>query len=148
MRVLVIGCGVSGLSCGVRLLEAGHAVSIRAREFPPYTTSDVAAAVWYPYLTAPRDRVLAWGARSYEVFLELAPDKRSGVTLRRAVEVLDAPSPDPWWRSAVEGFEHARPDGDEYRGALDLCDFGRHLMPHQLNMLLNQRPQIADQVAD
>ncbi len=110
MRVLVIGCGVSGLSCGVRLLEAGHAVSIRAREFPPYTTSDVAAAVWYPYLAAPQDRVLAWGARSYEVFLELAPEKRSGVTLRRAVEVLDVPSPAPWWRSAVEGFEHARAD--------------------------------------
>jgi D-amino-acid oxidase len=110
MRVLGIGCGVSGLSCGVRLLEAGHAVSIRAREFPPYTTSDVAAAVWYPYLAAPRDRVLRWGARSYQVFLELAPEKRAGVTLRRAVEVLDAPSPDPWWSSAVEGFEHARED--------------------------------------
>lgn len=110
MRVLVIGCGVSGLSCGVRLLEAGHAVSIRAREFPPHTTSDVAAAVWYPYLAAPQDRVLGWSARSYEVFLELAPEKRSGVTLRRAVEVREAPSPDPWWRPAVEGFERARPD--------------------------------------
>ncbi len=110
MRVLVIGCGVSGLSCGVRLLEAGHAVFIRAREFPPYTTSDVAAAVWYPYLAAPKERVLGWGTRTYETFLELAPEKRAGVTLRRAVEVRDAPSPDPWWRAAVEAFEHARPD--------------------------------------
>src|SRR5262249_38063986 len=49
MDILVIGCGVSGLTCGVRLLEAGHRVTIWARDLPPNTTSNVAAAVWEPY---------------------------------------------------------------------------------------------------
>ena len=48
MNLIIIGCGVSGLSCGIRLLEAGYGVRIWARDLPPHTTSNVAAAVWYP----------------------------------------------------------------------------------------------------
>ncbi|WNG20166.1 FAD-dependent oxidoreductase [Cystobacter fuscus] len=39
MRVIVLGGGVSGLSCGVRLLEAGYPVDLWARELSPDTTS-------------------------------------------------------------------------------------------------------------
>ena len=38
--VLVVGCGVSGLSCGMRLLEAGFPVTIAARERPPQREGD------------------------------------------------------------------------------------------------------------
>lgn len=47
LQVAVIGCGVSGLTCGVRLLEHHYAVTIVARDLPPQTTSD-AAAFWFP----------------------------------------------------------------------------------------------------
>lgn len=37
MHVIVLGCGVSGLSRGIRLLEVGHTVEIRAHELPLHT---------------------------------------------------------------------------------------------------------------
>ena len=46
MNILIIGCGVSGLTTGLALLDAGYEVTIWARDLPPATTSNVAAAVW------------------------------------------------------------------------------------------------------
>ena len=67
-RVIVVGAGVVGLSCAVRLLEAGHRVDVVARELPLETTSSVAAAIWYPYLALPRELVTAWGRTAYDEF--------------------------------------------------------------------------------
>jgi D-amino-acid oxidase len=107
MHVIVLGCGVSGLSCGIRLLEAGHTVELRARELPPRTTSDIAAAIWYPYLVAPRERVADWSLRTLEVLRGLAARPESGVRWVRGLEVLGEPSPEPWWSPHVSGFRHA-----------------------------------------
>ena len=49
VRVIVIGAGVIGLSCAVRLAERGFEVHVLARDLPLETTSAVAAALWYPY---------------------------------------------------------------------------------------------------
>ena len=70
--IVVVGCGVAGLSCAVRLAEAGHAVEIWAASLPPRTTSNVAAAFWYPYQAQPRARVLGWARVSYQRFGPLA----------------------------------------------------------------------------
>ena len=70
-EIFVLGCGVSGLSCGIRLREAGFAVTIVARDLPPDTTSNVAAAIWYPYKAFPEDRVLAWGKATLDEFYRL-----------------------------------------------------------------------------
>ncbi len=109
MDILVIGCGVSGLTTGLRLLQAGHRVTIWARDLPPNTTSNVAAAVWYPYKAHPIDKVRAWGAVAYRAFKDLAKLPASGVVMAEMLECLPAPSPDPWWVAAVEGFRHATP---------------------------------------
>ena len=50
----------------------------------------VAAALWYPYLAEPRERVVAWGADSYRVFADLAGEEGSGVTMMPGTEVLPA----------------------------------------------------------
>ena len=113
-RVIVVGAGVVGLSCAVRLLEAGHRVDVVARDLPLETTSAVAAAIWYPYLALPQVRVTSWAARSYEVFARLAGDEpAAGVSMRAGTEVLLAPRPDPWWREAVPDLvrAHDLPDG-------------------------------------
>ncbi len=99
--MLVVGAGVVGLTCAVRLLEEGHRVDVVARDLPAETTSSVAAALWYPYRAFPQDRVLAWSARSYEVFADLARDDVPGVLMRAGTEVHPAEPPAPWWRRAV-----------------------------------------------
>ena len=106
-RVIVVGAGVVGLTCAVRLLEAGHRVDVIARDLPLETTSAVAAALWYPYRALPQDRVLAWSRTSYAVFDALA-DTDPGVRGRgccRAPRCCAQRQPEPWWRAAVPGLE-------------------------------------------
>lgn len=114
MRVIVVGAGVVGLSCAVRLLEAGHRVDVVARDLPLETTSAVAAALWYPYRALPQDRVTAWSGTTYAVLDAIADtDPESGVRMVPGTEVFTVPRPDPWWRSAVPSLERVRdlPDG-------------------------------------
>lgn len=101
MDVIVVGCGVIGLTTAVRLHEAGLAVRVVTAALPHETTSSVAAALWYPYRAYPEDRVLSWGSRSYSVFEELARDPQTGVRMREGLEIWREPAPDPWWADAV-----------------------------------------------
>jgi len=108
MDILVIGCGVSGLTSGLRLLEAGHRVTIWAKELPPYTTSNIAAAIWFPYKAYPVDRVTGWGKIAFETFKRLQGIEGSGTFMANVFEFKPEPGPDPSWVTAVDGFRHAR----------------------------------------
>jgi D-amino-acid oxidase len=99
-RVIVVGAGVVGLSCAVRLLEAGHRVDVVARDLPLETTSVVAAALWSPYVNE-QDHVLRWSRRAYDVYAGLAAEDGTGVALREGTEVFREPSPPPWWYAAL-----------------------------------------------
>lgn len=107
MDVLIIGCGVAGLSTGIRLIEAGYRARIIARDLPPNTTSNVAAAVWYPYKAYPEDLVLSWSKAAYAEQVRLLDVPESGVIMRTGIELFHQPVPDPWWRTAVPDFRHA-----------------------------------------
>lgn len=108
-RVIVVGAGVIGLTCAVRLLEARQRVDVVARDLPLETTSAVAAALWYPYRGLPQERVAAWAATSYAVFDALADtDPEAGVRMVPGAEVFVAPEPDPWWGAAVPGLARTR----------------------------------------
>ena len=106
-RVVVVGAGVVGLSCAVRLLESGHDVAVLARDLPLETTSSVAAALWYPYRAYPLERVLGWATTTYADLVGLAEDERTGVTLRRGTQVLRSAEARPWWAAAVPSLEVA-----------------------------------------
>jgi D-amino-acid oxidase len=110
-RVIVIGAGVVGLTCAVRLLEAGHRVDVLARDLPRETTSAVAAALWYPYRALPQDRVTAWSAASYDELARLAKEDGTGVRMLPGTEVLTSSAPDPWWVGAVSGLTRVAPPG-------------------------------------
>jgi D-amino-acid oxidase len=107
--VVVVGAGVVGLSCAVRLAEAGHRVDVLARDLPLETTSVVAAALWYPYRALPQDRVTAWSATSYAAFASLAETPETGVRMLPGTEALARPTPDPWWATAVPGLARTTP---------------------------------------
>jgi D-amino-acid oxidase len=107
--IIVVGAGVSGLTCAVRLLERGHDVEIWARENSPNTTSDVAAATWYP-LRGERDgRTDRWLPVSLERFTALSRETGSGVVLRGGIELFRSPADDSWWRDVLPGFRRAQP---------------------------------------
>jgi D-amino-acid oxidase len=109
-QVTVVGAGVIGLTCAVRLVEAGHRVTVVTRDPPAETTSAVAAAIWYPYLALPRDRVTAWAAASYEVYARLAETHpEAGVRMRTGREIFRAAQEDPWWASAVPSLGRMAP---------------------------------------
>jgi D-amino-acid oxidase len=107
-EAIVVGCGVSGLTTAVRLLEAGFKVRIVTRERTPNTTSDVAAAVWYPFRCGPVDRALIWSHRSFRTFRELAKDPATGVTMVPGIDLLMSDDGgEPWWKEAVDGLRPA-----------------------------------------
>ena len=113
-RVVVVGAGVSGLSCAIRLAEAGHRVDVLARDLPLETTSVVAAAIWYPYLALapdqPRDRVVAWGAACFAELAEIAAHvPGAGVRMLPGTEVLGESEPPPWWAGAVPDLTESQP---------------------------------------
>lgn len=99
-RVIVVGAGVIGLSCAVRLLEAGHRVDVVARDLPLETTSSVAAAVWSPY-SHPQEHVVRWARTSYDAFAELCDDESSGVVMRTGTELFREGPADLWWGDAL-----------------------------------------------
>ena len=113
-RVVVVGAGVVGLTCALRLLEAGHRGDVGARDLPLETTSAAAPALWYPRRVFPQERVLAWARSSYAAFDALADtDPESGVRMLPGTEVLPGPQAGPWWHAAVPGLQvtHEVPDG-------------------------------------
>jgi glycine/D-amino acid oxidase-like deaminating enzyme len=75
--VAVLGAGIMGLCVATLLLARGHKVTIRARQLPPDTTSNVAGGLWAPTHVglgegalemARHQRILR---RSWQTFLEL-----------------------------------------------------------------------------
>ena len=104
-KVLVVGGGVNGLSTGICLLEDGWNVTIYSAEFSPNTTSDVAAALWYPFLSAPIEKTDVWGSRTYDILKLLTADKNTGIEMTQTYEYFRSPQPDPTWMSTVDNFE-------------------------------------------
>lgn len=112
-QILVLGAGVSGLSTGILLLKEGHKVTIWAKDLPPNTTSNKAAAVWYPYLCFPREKAIPWARATFDYFQkEILSDPKCGCIERLVTEMFDKPQPEPWWQEAFPG-EISRPTGTE-----------------------------------
>lgn len=109
--VLILGAGVSGLSCGILLSQAGYEVQIWAKDVPPNTTSDVAAALWYPYLCNPRDKAITWSKHTHDFLTAHAlSDSRSGCIMRSFTELFETKVDEPWWAPAVDSYRRPSPE--------------------------------------
>ena len=107
---LVVGAGVNGLSTGICLLEDGWDVTICSEEFSPNTTSDIAAALWYPFLSAPVEKTNVWGSRTYDTLKLFAGEKDAGIEMTKTFEYFRSTQPDPVWKSTVDNFERITKD--------------------------------------
>jgi D-amino-acid oxidase len=106
MRIVVVGAGVSGLTCAVSLLEAGAEVRVLTAAAPLGTVSAVAGAMVGPAFGSGDDRTLAWEQRADRVFRTLAQNPASGVRVLRG-RLFGAPELGrglPPWVAGVPGF--------------------------------------------
>lgn len=94
-RVTVVGAGVVGLSCAVRIAEAGHPVDVLARELPLETTSAVAGGLWLPFLAEPADLVARWSHATYAEFMNLAGEA-TGIAVRTGYLLGVGTATPPW----------------------------------------------------
>ena len=109
-NVLVIGSGVSGLSTALKLLQAGHEVTVwtkeKTGELP--NSSGNAYAIWVPVRIDSDPRVERWTNETYAELKALACDPTAGVTLRDIYQ-LKPHAADPWFAATVPGVRHALP---------------------------------------
>lgn len=138
--VIVVGCGVVGLTTAVKLREAGFAVEIWSAAPPADTTSIVAGATWFPYKAYPLDRVLDWARESKPVFVDMAADRGTGVAIRECLHLYRDPVDlVPWWAGVVPDLrrvpQEELPDGfrDSYFFEQPVID-----MPVYLDYLLDR----------
>ena len=109
MKIVVVGGGVSGLTCAVALLEAsggGAEVAVLTAGAPAGTVSAVAGAMVGPVFGSGDERSLAWERHSDAVFRQLAGDPATGVRLVRG-RLLAAPELGPGlppWVAEVPGY--------------------------------------------
>lgn len=101
-RVSVAGAGVIGLSCAVRLAEAGYPVDVLARDLPLETTSALAGGLWLPFLADPPDAVNRWARTTFEEMLAISAFPGTGIAMRTGYLVGDGPR--PAWALAMPGL--------------------------------------------
>ncbi|MFF1676125.1 FAD-dependent oxidoreductase [Streptomyces sp. NPDC058256] len=130
--VVVVGGGVSGLTTGVTLLEAGLSVRLVAEEIPG-RTSLAAGAMWGPYLVEPWKKVRQWSIVSLDAFRRLADNPATGVRMTSGTEAARHPMPAPEWSELLPGFRPSAlgdlPDGFEagYHFTVPLIDMPVYL---------------------
>ncbi|WP_329349010.1 FAD-binding oxidoreductase [Streptomyces sp. NBC_01261] len=107
--IVIIGAGVSGLTTGVSLLEAGLPVRLVAEEVPG-ATSLAAGAMWGPYLVEPWVRVREWSLASLHVFEALAEDPSTGVRMVSGIEAARSQVPAPDWSDLLPDFRTCAPE--------------------------------------
>lgn len=131
--VIVVGAGVVGLTTALTLLGDGHRVRVVTADPVTATTSAIAAAVWFPTHVGPSDRVLRWGAATFDAFVDQADRRAPGVVMRESLALYREPPGEPDWTAAVGGVRDARADelppgyGHGLRFAVPLANMPRYL---------------------
>ncbi|MBT2507952.1 FAD-binding oxidoreductase [Streptomyces sp. ISL-98] len=123
--VIVVGGGVTGLTTGLTLAEAGNLVRVWSREAAESTTSAVAGALWWPYRVEPEELVGEWSLTSYQVYEELAAKpEETGVRLVGGVHADTSPAGLGAWAAELPGL---RETATGLRAVLPLIDMPVHL---------------------
>ncbi len=96
--VAVIGAGISGLSTAYVLANNDFNVTVLAKAFSPDTTSNKAAAFWFPYHVRGDKRGITWVETSYQYFKKISIDSASGISFIKIVKgIKDGFTDDDSW---------------------------------------------------
>ena len=132
--IAIIGAGVSGLSCGIRLRETGFDTTILAARRSPNTTSNRAGAVFTPFRAGDDRRVRGWTQSSYADFCDIATrnNPETGITVGPLWELFHTPQPTaPWWADLVADARRlaAVPAGyvDAFAASMPRMDMTRYM---------------------
>ncbi|MDI1465186.1 FAD-dependent oxidoreductase [Catellatospora sp. KI3] len=109
--VIIVGAGVSGLTTGVCLAEAGLSVRVLTHQALSDRTSFAAGASWGPYMLADA-RAFEWSRVTREILEKLATaaDGR-GIRIVPGIDAAEAAGVEPPdWAAAMPGFRLCRPD--------------------------------------
>ena len=109
MDAVIVGAGVSGLTTGICLAEAGLDVRIRAAAPPEQTTSAAAGALWGPVRVGPPGRVLGWARHSLGILAKLAAEPGTGVRMVAGQEVTRSEPELPYWSALVPDMRFSDP---------------------------------------
>lgn len=139
-RVLVVGAGVVGLTCALRLAQSGRKVAVLADASAQESVSGVAGGIWFPHQSEASERAARLLAESFAEFVRLAHrEPASGVDLVPGTWVGRGPEADASWADAlfaagwdepvVELAAHERPDGATrvLRATLPIVDMPTYL---------------------
>mmetsp|Transcript_145914 Transcript_145914/g.406447 ORF Transcript_145914/g.406447 Transcript_145914/m.406447 type:complete len:383 (-) Transcript_145914:30-1178(-) len=111
-RCLVLGAGVQGLTCALRLWEQGWEVTVLARDWLAKTTSHGAGALWEypPFQVEPQEQARRWVLSSHGLFQAVArmseAQHPSGVRIRRSYYLYRDPAHAADMRSLVATQAH------------------------------------------
>lgn len=99
-EVIVIGCGIIGLTTAITLQNHKFKVKIITSKLPAETTSAIAAAVWLPYKVKPFDKVKKWSRTSYTTYSTLANERNSSINMTELTIIINSEE-DVWWKDAL-----------------------------------------------
>ncbi len=107
-QINVVGCGVIGLTTAITLQQRlGLPVQIVARDLPPHTTSNIAAAIWLPFQVSPADQAVRWAALTRVQLESQMREPDSGVFEVELFDLSPGDREDPYWIAAVDRFRYA-----------------------------------------
>jgi D-amino-acid oxidase len=119
VEVIVVGGGIIGLSCALRLAQREHRVTVVAADAAADTTSAIAGGLVYPRHAEPADRCAAWTAASVTEFTRLAGLPSTGVRVLPGRLLRRTDRPMPPWAAAVGGMTRHTGLEPPWRDALE-----------------------------
>lgn len=109
-KVAVLGAGVNGLSCAVRIKERYPFIDVVviAKDFSPNTTGDGSGGLWNPYLcgNTPQQLLGKWGGETYKYLHKLWLNEGCDISLMPMYELhrIEKLLPVHDWANSVFGY--------------------------------------------
>lgn len=111
-RIAVVGLGVMGLTCAIRLRKSFDTVDLFSGEAFPDTNSQAAGAYWWPHAIYPEERVRGWASETYRHYREWREIDGSGIHFENHVRLCVDPDDSAYVRELVGTWEEI--DGAAY----------------------------------